>query len=135
MDTDLMYMAISGTSINEIVRSELREKYDSGGKAEFISTLKYHNRTPGLFKAEFQGTRMIALMSKCYYAENARSKPKFSCRNVSKRQNPMSWERYLEALKGSIDKAQNTRFRLLGLGIVTYTQEKLGLSTYYNKRI
>ena len=73
MDTDSMYMAISGTSINEIVRQELQEEYDNGGKAEFLLTSKYHDRTPGLFKAEFQETRMIALTSKCYYAENAKS--------------------------------------------------------------
>ena len=37
-----------------IVRSELREEYDNVGKAEFLSTSKYHDRTPGLFKADFQ---------------------------------------------------------------------------------
>ena len=78
---------------------------------------------------------MISLTSKCYYAEDEKSRTKFSCKGVSKKQNPMSWERYLEALNGSIDKAQNTGFRLLGSGIVTYTQSKLGLSTYYDKRV
>ena len=29
------------------------------GKAEFLSTSKYHSRTPGLFKAEFQDMRVI----------------------------------------------------------------------------
>ena len=47
----------------------------------------------------------------------------------------MSWERYLEALNSSSDKAQNTGFRLLGSGIVTYTQSKLGLNPYYDKRV
>ena len=47
----------------------------------------------------------------------------------------MSWERYLEALNGSIDKAQNTGFKLLGSGIVNYTQSRLGLSAYYNKGV
>ena len=47
----------------------------------------------------------------------------------------MSWERYLDALYGGIDKAQNMGFRLLGSGIVTYTQKKLGLSAYYDKQI
>ena len=47
----------------------------------------------------------------------------------------MSWERYLEALNVSIDKAQNTGFRLFGSGIVTYTQPKLGLSAYYDKPV
>ena len=47
----------------------------------------------------------------------------------------MSSERYLEALNGSIDRASNTGFQILDSGIVTYAQSKLGLSTYYNKRI
>ena len=34
MDTDMMYMAISG-------------EFDHGQKAEFLLTSKYHNRTPG----------------------------------------------------------------------------------------
>ena len=65
IDTDSMYMALSSKSIDDIIRPELREEYDNGDKAEILSTPKYHNRTPGLFKAEFQGTRMIALTSKC----------------------------------------------------------------------
>ena len=65
MDAGSMYMVILGTSINENIRPELREEYDNRGKAEFLSTSKYHDRTPGLFKADFQGTRMITLTSKC----------------------------------------------------------------------
>ena len=45
----------------------------------------------------------------------------------------MSWARYLEALNGSIDKAQNMGFQILRKGIVMNTQEKLGLSTYSDK--
>ena len=90
MDTDSLYMAISGNLIDDIERPQLQEEYNNEGKAKFLSTSKYHDRTPGLFKAEFQGTRMIALMSKCYYAEYVKLKPKFSCKGVSKKQNPMS---------------------------------------------
>ena len=75
MDTDSMYMAISG-EFDEIVRPELREEYDHGGKAKFLSMSKYHDRTLRLFKAKFQGMRMIALMSKCYYAENGKENPR-----------------------------------------------------------
>ena len=57
-------MALLGTLINDIIRQESREGYDNKGKAEFLLTSKYHHRTPGLFKAKFQGTRMIALTSK-----------------------------------------------------------------------
>ena len=45
MDTDSLDIAILGTSIDEITRPELREEYDNGGKAEFLSTSKYHDRT------------------------------------------------------------------------------------------
>ena len=48
MDTDLMYMAISG-EFDEIIKPELREEYDHGGKVKFLSMSKYHDRTPGLF--------------------------------------------------------------------------------------
>ena len=47
----------------------------------------------------------------------------------------MSWERYLEALNGSIDTGTDMRLRPYEQGIVTYTQDKLGLSAYYDKRI
>ena len=133
MDTDSLYIAWSGKNINDLVKSELREKYRSGGKAKFLSTSKYHNRTPGLFKQEFHGTRMIELTSKCYCADNYAENVKFSCKGVSKMQNSTSWERYLEALNESIDKVQNTAFRLLGSGIVNYIQSRLGLSAYYDK--
>ena len=95
MNTDSMYMALSSKSIDDITRLELREEYDKGGKAEFSSTSKYHDRTPALFKAEFKGTRMIALTSKCYYAEDGKMKAKVSCKGVSKKQNEMTWNRYL----------------------------------------
>ena len=85
MDTDSLYIAISGASINDIVRPKLRKEYDNGRKTEFLSTSKYYDRMPGLFKAEFQGTRVITLMSKCYYAERAKSQTKFSCKGIIKK--------------------------------------------------
>ena len=54
MNTDSMYMVISG-EFDDIVKLELQEEYDHVGKAELLLTLKYHDRTPGLFKAKFQG--------------------------------------------------------------------------------
>ena len=62
MDTDSMYVAILG-NFDKIVKLKLRKEYDNEGKAKFLSTSKYHDRTPGLLISEFQGTRMIALMS------------------------------------------------------------------------
>ena len=135
MDTDSMYMALSGPNLDELVKPPLREEYYRSGKAKFLSTSKHHDRTPGLFKAEFLGTRMIALTSKCYYGEHQETlKKKFSCKGVNKRQNEMDWNRYFEALKGSTDIATNTGFRIREHEIVTYTQNKLALSAYYDKR-
>ena len=128
-------MVLSSESIDDIIRPELREEYGTEGKAEFLPTSKYHDRTPGLFKAEFPGTRMIALTSKCYYTEDKKMNSKISCKGVSKKQNEMTWNRYLEALSGSQDKAINTGFRVSNNGVVTYTQQKLGLSAYYHKRV
>ena len=99
-------------------------------------TDEYSKRVPGLFKPEFKGKRMIALTSKCYYADNGKeSIPKFSCKDVSRRQNEMNWERYKNALFRSIDKVTNIGFRKKENHIVTYEQSKLGLSAYYDKRI
>ena len=69
MDTDLMYMTISGV-FDEIVRPELRSQYEGGRKAKFLSISKYHNQMPGLFQAKFQDKRMITLTSKCYYTDS-----------------------------------------------------------------
>ena len=56
MDTDSLYIAWSGENIDDIVKLELREEYHNKGKAKFLSTSKYHDRTPGLFKEESRGT-------------------------------------------------------------------------------
>ena len=59
--------------------------------------------------------------------------PNIICRGVRKKQNSMSL--CLEAINGSIDTATNMGFRLCEQGIITYTQDILGLSAYYDKRI
>ena len=91
-------------------------------------------RTPGLFKEEFRGTRVIALTSKCYFADSHTEK-KVSCKGVNKRQNEMIWQRYYEALfEDNKDCAKNRGFRIDKGHMVTYDQSKLGLSAYYDKR-
>ena len=63
------------------------------------------------------------------------AKSKFSWKGVSKKTNQMNWDRYLAALGGVTDKVQNTGFRVSDKKIVTYTQNKLGLTAYYDKRV
>ena len=144
MDTDSFYMALSANAFDEIIKPEMKELYKEE-KKNWLVTDEYSKRVPGLFKAEFQGKRMIALTSKCYFADSgggAGAKlggdegiKKFSCKGVSRRQNKMNWERYRKALFGSLDKARNIGFRKRDNHIVTYEQSKLGLSAYYDKRI
>ena len=148
MDTDSFYMALSAGDFDEIIRPELKELYKDE-KPKWLVTDDYSKRVPGLFKPEFKGKRMIALTSKCYFADNGDSKagaklragasqesiPKFSCKGVNRRQNEMSWERYRNALFGSLDKVTNIGFRKKEHHIVTYEQTKLGLSAYYDKRV
>ena len=150
MDTDSFYMALSANDFDEIIKPEMKELYKEE-KKNWLVTDEYSKRVPGLFKAEFQGKRMIALTSKCYFADSGGDREsgeaagaklgggegikKFSCKGVSRRQNKMNWERYKNALFGSLDKARNIGFRKRDNHIVTYEQSKLGLSAYYDKRI
>ena len=136
MDTDSFYMALSAEDFDDIIKPEMKELYKEE-KKNWLVTDEYSKRVPGLFKPEFRGKRMIALTSKCYYADSGRDEgvKKFSCKGVSRRQNEMNWERYRKALFGSLDKARNIGFRKRDNHIVTYEQSKLGLSAYYDKRI
>ena len=135
MDTDSFYMALSANDFDDIIKPEMKELYKEE-KKNWLVTDEYSKRVPGLFKAEFQGKRMIALTSKCYFADSGgEGVKKFSFKGVSRRQNKMNWERYKNALFGSLDKARNIGFRKRDNHIVTYEQSKLGLSAYYDKRI
>ena len=143
MDTDSFYMALSANDFDDIIKPDLKELYKDE-KKKWLVTDEYSKRVPGLFKPEFKGKRMIALTSKCYFADNGASQagaklretiPKFSCKAVSRRQNKMSWERYKNALFGALDKVTNISFRKKENHIVAYEQSKLGLSAYYDKRV
>ena len=47
-DTDSYYFAFSDEDLDNLVKPELRNEYFREGKAKFLSTTKYHDRTPGL---------------------------------------------------------------------------------------
>ena len=149
MDTDSEYVAFASLEIDQLVKLSLKMEYFNE-KPKWLAVDKFSERTPGIFKAEFVGTRMVALTAKCYLAQNteklvkcceASDKPekcictKFSCKGVSKKTNEMSFKRYKDCLNHvGIDKACNTGFRVHDYGMVTYEQTKLGLSAYYDKR-
>ena len=133
MDTDSNYLAISGKKLEDIVRPEMKAEFEKQ-KKNWLAWDKWSGRTPGLFKLECEGGRMIALCSKCYYIDDRGEKKKFSTKGMSKKQNNINWHRFKTALDGSKDMATNRGFRMRDGNIVTYEQEKLGLSAYYDKR-
>ena len=146
MDTDSFYLAMSGDSLDEIVRPEMRQTYEADNE-NWLATDKFSERTPCLFKPEFVGTRSVWLTAKCYLVQNEVNEDKYSCKGVSKNHNDLHFQRYKDVLDvflktrrdselegKDIDKAKNVGFRVYDQGIVTYEQNKLGLSGYYDKR-
>ena len=144
MDTDLFYLALSDNSLDDIVKALLKKEYLSD-KTNWLATDKFSEGTPGLFKPEFVGTRGVWLNAKCYLVQNeeemyTNKESKYSCKGVSKKQNDMCFKRYKDVLDifmselQEVDKAINKGFRGHEQGIVTYEQNKLGLSAYYDKR-
>ena len=77
---------------------------------------------------------MIALCSKCYYAEKPERGAKLNTKGMAKTQIEVNWQRFKDALDGHKDMAKNKGFRMKKGAMVTYEQEKLGLSAYYDKR-
>ena len=134
MDTDSMYFTLSYKTLEEAVKPELREQFERE-KKNWLSWNKWSSREPGLFKLESEGTRAIALCSKCYFVEDEQSgKAKMSSKGMSKAQNELLWKRYEMALEGHKDMATNRGFRMKDGAMYTYEQRKLGMSAYYDKR-
>ncbi|XP_078356057.1 uncharacterized protein LOC144640871 [Oculina patagonica] len=112
MDTDSCYMAISASKLEDIVKPELKQEFEAQ-KKQWLAWDKWSGRTPGLFKLECVGSRMIALCPKCYFIEEQDGeKKKFSTKGMSKAQNEVTWQRFKAALEGSVDKASNRGFRM-----------------------
>ena len=134
MDTDSMYFALSHEKLEDAIKPGYEDQFEEDKKL-WLAWDKWSNREPGLFKLEKQGTRAIALCSKCYYVEGeVAGQAKVSAKGVNKRQNQLRWERYEQALEGRRDKATNRGFRMHNGAMYTYEQRKLGLSAYYDKR-
>ena len=146
VDTDSFYLAMSGESSDEIVKPEMKQAYEAD-KNNWLATDKFSGKTPGLFTAAFVGTRGVWLTAKCYLVQNEANENKYSCKGVSKKHNDLHFQRYKDALdvflktrrdseleEKDIDKTKNVGFRVYDQGVVTYEQNKLGLSVYYDKR-
>ena len=147
MNTDSFYLAMSGDSLDKIVKPETKQTYEADRK-NWLATNKFSERTPVLFKSEFVGTRGVWLTAKCYLIQNETlNENKYRCKGVSQKHNNLYFQRYKDVLdlflktrrdseleEKDIDKAKNVGLRVYDQGIVTCKQNKLGLSGYYDKR-
>ena len=165
MDTDSNYIAFSADSLESVIKPHLREEFFRNmhkwfpthacekHRSEFVNVktaggqwipsecclqhFKREQRTPGLFKIEYQGDAIISLCSKTYCIENwEENKAKFSSKGISKRgfSNPMNI--YREVLTSKIPASgTNKGFRAKDNGIYTYEQVRSGFSYLYCKRL
>ena len=64
MDADSFNLPKSGDSLDQVFRPEMKKAYETD-KKNWLTTDKFSERTPGLFKPEFVGTRGMWLTAKC----------------------------------------------------------------------
>jgi hypothetical protein len=153
MDTDSAYYAISGKALDDVIKPEMRQKYDHGlrgfchlesVKADAVSHWfprtccqkhgTYDMRTPGLFKLEYEGDEMIGLCSKTYIVKNG-SEVKFSSKGISKRFVSGAMDTYRQVLQsGKSASSTNRGFRVKDNEIYTYAQQRCGFTYFYCKR-
>ena len=139
MDTDSAYLGLSAKSLDQVIKPEMREEYEKDKynwfPNETTKELKaYNKRTPGLFKVEFEGKSIYALCSKLYFVEGD-TKNKFSCKGIQKNQNDINKDRFHNVLfNGVKDTCTNKGFRVIDNSMITYIQQKKGLSYVYDKR-
>ena len=62
----MFYLAMSGDSLDEIVRPEMKQTSEAD-KKKWLATEKFSERTSGLFKPEFVGTRGVWFTAKCSF--------------------------------------------------------------------
>ncbi|XP_072172959.1 uncharacterized protein [Diadema setosum] len=138
MDTDSAYFALTGSSIENLVRPELRQQFEVEKhhwlpRTDTEEHKRYDKRTPGLFKLEWEGQGIVALCSKTWYGFG--SKDKFSCKGANKRNNNITFEKYKRVLQDrTTDSAINRGFRVKDNHILTYKQERSVFTFFYPKR-
>ena len=57
---------MSGDSLEEIVKPEIKQAYKADKKNWQEATEKFSERVPGLFKTEFVGLRGVWVTAMCY---------------------------------------------------------------------
>ncbi|XP_078694703.1 uncharacterized protein LOC144923755 [Branchiostoma floridae x Branchiostoma belcheri] len=141
MDTDSAYIAISADRLEDVIKPHMRERYENEKHLWFPRTddpehAAYDKRTPGLFKEEWSGDAIVGLCSKTYYCFGGEDKnDKFSCKGVSKRDNDITLQKYLQVLQTQKSgQGVNRGFRVRNNQMLTYTQTRDAFSYFYPKR-
>ena len=144
MDTDSNYLGITAENVEHLIIPELHEEFERNKHNWFVTSLAPQGKhTPGLFKVEFKGNKMIGLCSKSYCTElftteNSSAQVKFSVNGVNKGQfkNPMLHYKHVLTTKEN----QKQNFEAYNQGIhakdesmVTYKQNKNALTYFYPK--
>ena len=99
----------------------------------WLVTDEFSARTGGLFKPEFVGALEV------YCADSqvllvGKNDTKYSCKGMSKEAKRNDLGAVHGRLERKLDTGKNTGFRVHDQGMITYEQNKLGLSAYYDKR-
>ena len=161
MDTDTLYFMVSGKSLEHILKPEMCSEYYQNRHlwlpsehcnnciADYVTTkvagrfqklkpccaeqLRFDKRTPGLFKLEFQGDKILSLCSKSYICVDG-EKRKMAHKGVNTRQNDLRFKHYENVLAASTQIATtNKGIRDWGKNVTTYEQTKIGLICIYIK--
>ena len=139
MDTDSLYLAFAGKSFEDLIPKEKRVEFETERHTWFPRTQPLHaarfdKRTPGLFKEEYRGTKMVCLSAKTYCIEGEMG-IKFSSKGANKRSvsDPMQIMRnVLET--GIPESTVNRGIKRKGDEMVTYTQKRRCFGYEYFKR-
>jgi hypothetical protein len=162
MDTDSMYMAIAGDKLEDILKPDMQAAYYlerhlwlpadrcdacADNYVTHKSTNKpwklnqcclkrqaFDKRTPGLFKLEFKGEKILSLCSKSYICVDG-SQSKMAHKGVNGNQNDLRFNHYEHVLDSCSRIATiNRGMRVWGKKVNTYQQAKVGLTCIYVKR-
>ncbi len=138
MDTDSAYMAISGDSLDDVIKPGMKDQYHREKHMWFPrqntpEQYSYDKRTPGLFKVEWEGEGIIALCSKTYFCFGPTEK--FSCKGLNRRNNELTKEKYMTVLNTRSSGGGVNKGFIMKRGVMfTYEQRRTALTYFYPKR-
>ena len=152
-DTDSIYVSIAGKELADIVKPNRKAEFDEmlngfcsddendNVENRFLSRTccakhnAYDQRLPGVNKVEYEGHECISLCSKTYIAVNDEGY-KLSAKGVNKSLITSPYKKIASALEEKKEiMVQNTGIRSQNARMYTYTQNKIGFTSWYCKRV